>query len=302
MFLIFLPMVLDTFFQHLTTEKHYSQLTTKAYRKDLEQFTAFLTQNYEISDPALADHHIIRSWMAMLFLNKISPRSINRKLSTLKTYYKFLQRQQVIKENPMLRLISPKMSKKLPEFIDKDSMFRLFDEIEFADNFAGTRDRLVLEILFSTGMRAGELIELSEKDIDLNTNQLRVTGKRNKQRIIPFGPYLNTLISNFIQLKTKEVKLEHSQHFLITTIKGKKAYPRLIYGIVNRYLSKVTTKTKKSPHVLRHTFATLMLNNGADLNAIKELLGHESLAATQVYTHNTIDRLKKIYQQAHPKA
>ncbi len=295
-------MILDTFFQHLITEKKYSQLTTKAYRKDLEQFADFLTQNYDISDPAMANHHIIRSWIALLFLNKISPRSINRKLSTLKTYYKFLQRQQAIVENPMLKLVSPKMSRKLPEFIDKDAMSRLFKEIEFPENFSGMRDRLVLEILYSTGMRAGELIELSEKDIDLNTNQLRVTGKRNKQRIIPFGAYLNTIISAFIQLKSKEVKQEQSQHFLITTIKGKKAYPRLIYGIVNRYLSKVTTKTKKSPHVLRHTFATLLLNNGADLNAIKDLLGHANLAATQIYTHNTIDRLKKIYQQAHPKA
>ncbi|MDZ4204771.1 MAG: tyrosine-type recombinase/integrase [Bacteroidales bacterium] len=295
-------MVLDTFLQHLATEKHYSLLTVKAYRKDLEQFFAYLSENYDITNAAHADHYIIRSWLASLFEDGISPRSINRKLSALKTFYKFLQGQHAIADNPMGKVVSPKATKKLPEFIDKESMDRLFSEIVFKEGFVGARDRLVLEILYSTGMRVSELVALQEKDVDLSLGQMRVTGKRNKQRVIPFGPNLGKQISEYIYIIRREVAIQGSNNFLITTNNGQKAYPRLIYGIVHKYLALVTTKTKKSPHVLRHTFATLMLNNGADLNAIKELLGHASLAATQVYTHNTIDRLKKIYQQAHPKA
>jgi integrase/recombinase XerC len=228
---------------------------------------------------------------------KIVPRSVNRKITTLKTFYKFLLRQGVVAENPMLKIQSPKTSKRLPVFVEKEGMDILLDSIDFGDDFEGQRNKLIIEIFYSTGMRLTELVNLKQLDVDLYQSHLKVLGKRNKERIIPFNPILKEQIKIYLQAKPTL-----NDEFLFITSSGAKMYDKLVYRIVNAYLSQITTVDKKSPHVLRHTFATHMLNNGANLNSIKELLGHASLSATQVYTHNTVEKLKNIHKQAHPKA
>jgi integrase/recombinase XerC len=208
----------------------------------------------------------------------------------------------MIAENPMSRIISPKSNKRLPEFVGKDNMDLLFEEIDQKEGFEGSRDKLLIEMLYFTGMRLSELIQLKDSDIDLVNYQIKVLGKRNKERIIPFSLVLKNSIEKYLEIRNKDIPREEQNSFFFVTNKGKKVYEKLVYRIVNSYLSRVSTLRKKSPHVLRHTFATHMLNNGADLNAVKELLGHANLAATQIYTHNTIDQLKTIYKQAHPRA
>jgi len=245
---------------------------------------------------------MIRSWIVSLVSNSISSRTINRKISTLKSYYKFLLKENIVKTNPMVKIISPKTNKNIPEFVAKEKMDILFDDIEFGNDFEGTRNRLIIELFYFTGMRLTELIELKDKDIDENNQRLKVLGKRNKERIIPFSNVLLDSIKNYRLAKDKILEGKESNNYLFITSKGKKIYEKLVYRVVNSYLGKVSTLKKKSPHVLRHTFATHMLNNGADLNAIKEILGHANLSATQVYTHNTVEKLKSIYKQAHPRA
>jgi integrase/recombinase XerC len=232
----------------------------------------------------------------------ISSRSINRKLTTLKSYFKFLVKEGSIQENPMSRVISPKTSQRLPVFVEQESMEKLFDQVNFGEGYAGSRDRLIIELFYATGMRLSELINLKYSDIDLFKNSFKVTGKRNKQRIIPFTNNLVGLLNEYLEIKKKAFPGEEQEAYLFLTNKGEKLYPKMVYRIVHQYLDQVTTISKRSPHIIRHTFATHMLNNGADLNAIKEILGHANLAATQVYTHNTIEKLKSIYKQAHPRA
>jgi integrase/recombinase XerC len=228
---------------------------------------------------------------------KISARSINRKITTLKTFYKYLLRQGLVTENPMLKIQPPKTSKKLPVFVEKEKMDLLLDNVTFEEGEEGQRNRLIIELFYATGMRLSELINLREKDVDLYSGQLKVLGKRNKERIIPFSNELKRTIESYHAIKSFK-----DSEFLLVNSSGEKLYEKLVYKIVKQYLSLVTTIDKKSPHVLRHTFATHMLNNGADLNAIKELLGHANLSATQVYTHNTVEKLKNIHKLAHPKA
>jgi integrase/recombinase XerC len=234
--------------------------------------------------------------------NDIKPRSINRKLSTLKTYFKFLRRENLVDKNPLLKIQALKPEKKLPEFVSEQKMHFLLDDFIFADSFEGIRNKLIIEILYFTGIRLSELTELKDSDIDLNKMQLKVVGKRNKERIIPFEQNLKNSIYTYIESRNTEFANDMGGNYFLRTSKGRKIYKKLVYRIVNTYLGQVSTLQKTSPHVLRHTFATHMLNNGADLNAIKELLGHANLSATQVYTHNTIDKLKTIYKQAHPRA
>jgi integrase/recombinase XerC len=281
-----------------------------AYRNDLDQFFSFLNIQYNISDIRDVTHPMIRSWLVHLMEEKISPRSVNRKLTTLKSFYKFLLKEGRVSINPMRKIISPRTSKKLPSFVEKEKMAMLFETINFGAGFPALRDRLILEILYATGMRLSELINLKETDIDFHQSTLKVLGKRNKERLIPFSNKFADLLK--IYLQGKKIYLENAEFqrssgnlddtWLIITDSGKKSYPRFIYRAVTKYLSQVTTLQKISPHVLRHTFATHLLNNGAELNAVKELLGHANLSATQVYTHNTIEKLKTIYKQAHPKA
>ncbi len=287
----------EDFINYIRFEKRFSNHTIVAYQNDLLQFSDFLQSTYNTNEINDANHLLIRSWIVDLMNKKITPRSVNRKITTLKTFYKFLLRQKIVSENPMLKIQAPKTSKKLPVFVEKEKMDALLDNIEFGDDFSGKRNKLIIELFYSTGMRLTELINLKITDVDFYNNQLKVLGKRNKERIIPFSQELKLTIENYLTVK-REVS---ENDFLLTLNSGKKLYEKFVYNIVKSYLSHVTTIDKKSPHVLRHTFATHMLNNGADLNAIKDLLGHANLSATQIYTHNTVEKLKNIHKQAHPR-
>lgn len=270
-----------------------------AYEVDLRQFNAFLVETYgsDFSDDVRST--AIRSWIVQLMEAGLDSRSVNRKISSLRAYFRFLLKEGVISENPMRKITAPKVAKKLPSFVPEKDMAFLFNEVEFTDDYEGQRDRLILELFYATGIRRDELIQLEVKDVDLAQQSIKVTGKRNKQRILPLHQQMMPRISAFLELRSE---LGVDSPYLFLSNSGKMIYPKLIYNIVNRYLKLATTIKKKSPHVLRHTFATHMLNNGADLNAIKELLGHANLSATQVYTHNSMEKLKHIYKQAHPKA
>lgn len=289
-----------SFIDHLQYEKRYSQHTILAYESDLEQFWKYLSDQYEMEEAADVSHMHVRSWVVSLIEQGLSSTTINRKISCLKAFFKYLKRTEVIETNPMSKVLAPKMGKRLPVFVEEKNMDSLFDRKLFASDFEGHRDLLVIELLYNTGIRLSELIGLQEKNVDLQSGQFKVLGKRNKERIIPISPKLGAIISDYISLK-KELNLSNQNDHLIVKSDGVKMYEKLVYRIVNKYLGLVTTMKKKSPHVLRHTFATHMLNKGADLGAIKELLGHSSLAATQLYTHNSIEHLKLVHQQAHPK-
>lgn len=286
----------DGFLEFIQYEKRASKHTLVAYSNDIKQFVTYLSTTYEITKIAEVNHTIIRSWIVSLMEQKISPRSVNRKITTLKTFYKFLLRQSIVTENPMLKILSPKTSKRLPVFIEKEKMDTLLDDTVFGDDFEGQRNKLIIELFYATGIRLSELINLKQSNVDLYLCQIKVLGKRNKERIIPFNTILKDQIQHYITAKAGL-----NDEFLFINKNGKQLYEKFVYRIVNTYLSQITTVNKKSPHVLRHTFATHMLNNGADLNAIKELLGHANLSATQVYTHNTVEKLKNIHKQAHPK-
>jgi integrase/recombinase XerC len=269
-----------------------------AYQKDLETFWEYANKEgytalYELN------HLVIRSWLVSMMESGIEARSVNRKISTLKSYYKFLIREGKVELNPMAKIISPKTAKKLPVFVDKTHMENLFDFEVFEPGFEGHRNRMILLLFYQTGIRLSELTGLKKSDIDFSNCQLKVLGKRNKERIIPFTLNFKKEIEDYLLAIPPEYA---SGSYLFAQKNGKKLYPKQVYNIVNAALSHVTTIHKKSPHVLRHTFATHMLNNGADLNAIKEILGHANLSATQVYTHNSIEKLKNVHKQAHPKA
>ena len=289
--------VVNDFISYLSLQKRASKHTIESYQNDLSEFFGFL--NSEISNIAITEinHQHARSFMARLIDEKKSPRTVNRKLSTLKSFFKFLVRNQVVSINPMQKVIGPKTAKKLPVFIDEGQTEQLFLNYEFNNDYNGVRDKLIIDILYQTGLRRAELISIKESDIDFYNSQLKVLGKRNKERIIPFGMDLKRNLEAYLRVK-KENELLNP--VLLVTNKDIPLTPQNVTQIVKKILSAVTTNSKKSPHVLRHTFATHLLNNGADINAVKELLGHASLSATQVYTHNTIEKLKKSYNQAHP--
>lgn len=293
-------MFIERFTNYLQYEKRFSAHTISAYLQDLHQFQRYLSLS-EV-DYASAKHGDIRSWIVELIDAKAEPRSVQRKLSSLRTFYKFLQREMLIEENPALQVKAPRAPKKLPVFVEDASLNALLDTAGvFTKDFAGLRDRVVIELLFGTGIRLAELITLSDADVNSYEQTIRVFGKRSKERIIPLNVSLMKLLKEYIQKKSVQGFDNHSLSLFVTN-DGRPPYPKLIYRIVNKYLAQISTHQKKSPHVLRHSFATSLLNKGADLNAIKELLGHASLAATQVYTHNSVERLKTIYKQAHPKA
>lgn len=293
---------LQGFLNYLEFERRYSPLTLNAYHKDLEQFFLFLESDYEIKMEASITDQMIRSWLAHLMDKGLSSKSVNRKISSIKSYFRYLLRQGVVKTNPSILIQGPRQKKRLPVFVEERKMELLIHKEIDCENFEEVRNQLIMELFYSTGIRRAELIGLTMANVDLKLNQIKVLGKRDKERIIPIGNYLNSIFETYFKLRQKIAYQEEARKWVFLSEKGKKMYPRLVYRIVNSYLSSVSTQDKKSPHVLRHTFATHMLNNGADLNAVKELLGHASLAATQIYTHNTIDKLKKVYQQAHPKA
>ena len=291
----------ERFFQYLEYEKRFSPHTLTAYQTDLGQFIIFLKTAFDIETPEEVKHTHVRSWIVELLGKKNTTRSINRKLSCLKTYFKFLKKRGEIEQNPMAKVIAPKMGKRLPVFVNENKMELLFEQVDFGEGFKGARNRLLMELLYCTGIRCSELINLKIEDLDFASNQLKVLGKGNKERLIPIARHLTGLIESYLRQRALQ-NIEYGENHLLLTNKGRKLYAGFVYRLVKKYLSIVTTLEQRSPHVLRHTFATHLSNSGADLNAIKELLGHSSLASTQVYMHNSIEKLKKVYTQAHPKA
>jgi integrase/recombinase XerC len=290
----------DVFLHYLRYEKNYSPHTVVAYKKDLEDFFEYLQQTYGIDQPGEVKADMIRSWMVCLLEKNISSRSVHRKLSCLKTYWHFLMAKGWVTSDPVKHLSAPKLHKELPSFLKKEEMEKLAGVTDKEGTFEGRRDGLILELFYQTGIRLSELISLTDEAVDLNTCQLKVSGTRNKQRIIPFGNHLRQRILSYLEFRAKVVGDTPSRFFVRPN--GMPLYPQLVYRMVNHQLSQVTTLTKRSPHVLRHTFATILLNEGAELNAVKELLGHSSLSATEVYTHTTYEELKRVYKRAHPRA
>ncbi len=294
------------FLSFLQYEKHHSTHTITAYKNDLEQLSNYLENIYKIESIEQISHHQIRSWIVHLMNEKITARSIGRKLSSVKSFYKFLMKEGLVENNPLTKVQAPKTEKRLPVFIENHAMEKLLDDnsqIEggniFEDGIEGLRNKLLIALFYSTGIRLSELIGIKNKDMDFFRKQVKVLGKRNKERIIPLTNEIISLCKVYNEAK-KENKF--SIDYLLLTNKGEQLYPKLVYKIVKEKLSVVSTVQKRSPHVLRHTYATHLLNEGADLNAIKELLGHTNLSATQVYTHNSIERLKDVYKKKHPRS
>ena len=291
--------MIESFLKYLSSEKRYSKHTTTAYKRDLDQFRVFLKTEFSILNFEEVKHLHFRGWIVNLTEQGISPISVNRKIATLKSFFRFLVARESLAVNPTDQLKPLKTEKKLPSFIRESEIKFLFDSIEYGIDFNGFRDKLLLELFYGTGIRLAELKNLKESDVNFYEKTIRVLGKRNKERILPVNNSLILLIKEYLDLKQM---MGMNSEFLLLTDKGDALYPMFIYRKIKTYLSLVTTQSKKSPHVLRHTFATHLLNKGADLNAVKDLLGHTSLAATQVYTHNSIEKLKDAFNQAHPKA
>jgi integrase/recombinase XerC len=288
----------ESFLKYLQYEKRCSPHTLTSYQTDLVQFHAFLQGTGEFKEPEFADFSAVRGWIISLVDGGISPKSVNRKIATLRAFYKYLLKKGVISADPTLKVKSLKVGKPLPPFVEESRLNQILDTFDFPADFTGLRDRLVMELLYGTGIRLSEMIGLQEAEVSLTERTIKVTGKRNKQRIVPLNSSLPSLITKYLDCKKT---LTCAEPWLIVTDDGKQAYPMMIYRLVRKYLDLATTHERRSPHVLRHTFATHLLNRGADLNAVKDLLGHSSLAATQVYTHHSISKLKEIYEKAHPK-
>ncbi len=291
----------DEFLKYLQYEKRYSPHTVVSYTNDLNQFYSYCQEADIDFSPLYIKHHAIRAWVVKLMDEGFSPRTVNRKITTLKSFYKFLLREELIEFNPMDRVVAPKIRKRLPEFIAEEQINSLLDNYEFGRDFEGVRNRMIIEMFYATGIRLAELVNLKIVSVDTKKCSIKVLGKRNKERIVPYSKSLNNTITEYLDVRGKLEVITDNDFFYLTK-KGNKVYDKLVYRVVNKYLQFVTTMKKKSPHILRHTFATHLLNNGADLNSIKELLGHSNLAATQIYTHNTYEKLKDVYKQAHPRA
>ena len=294
--------MIDSFLKFLRYERNYSDKTIVSYGTDLLKFEQFFKEQDEEIDFTTLDADIIRRWIVDMMDKGYTSTSVNRKLSTLRSLYKFLLRKKLVSVDPTLKIVGPKNKKLLPVFLKEEEMDRIMDKTNFKDDFEGCRDRLILETFYATGIRLSELIGIKNSDVDLLGCLLKVTGKRNKQRLVPFGEELRDDIKEYIRVRDEDISLEKQSGFLFIAVSGKPLYPLKVYNLVKRGLSNFVTVKKKSPHVLRHTFATSMLNNEASLSAIKELLGHESLETTQIYTHTTFEELKKVYEQAHPRA
>ena len=288
-------MLQSKFISFIKSEKRLSQYTVTSYNSDLNQFFLFLNNFDGIKTEKEITFKIIRLWISFLVESGLSSRSVNRKISTIKSYFKFLEISEEIILNPTLKIISPKISKKLPVIVEKVNLDLLLDKENFENSFIGTRDKLIIEVFYLTGIRLSELIGIQLKDFNFESLTLKIFGKRNKERLVP----LSFNIVNDIQ---KFITTYNLNSLLFTNENQEKLYPKKVYRIVNYYIGKVSSVNKKSPHVLRHSFATHMLNNGADINAIKEILGHSNLSATQIYTHNSVEKLKSVYKQAHPRA
>lgn len=290
----------DSFLDYLLHERNYSKGTVEYYRADILELQRFGEEMLGDLTPSDVDAELVREWIASLMDKGLASNTINRKLSSVRTYYKFLLRRGKVAVDPLRKVTGPKKKKPLPVFLREGEMNRLLDDMDFGEGFEGCRDHMIIEMFYATGMRLSELIGLDNKDVDFSASLLKVTGKRNKQRLIPFGDELQELMLEYINVRNETIP-ERSEAFFIRE-NGERLYKNLVYNLVKRNLSKVATLKKRSPHVLRHTFATTMLNNEAELGAVKELLGHESIATTEIYTHATFEELKKVYKQAHPRA
>ncbi len=289
----------ESFISYLKYEKRNSSHTVLAYRKDLDQFVSFCTEMVGEFDVKRVDAKLVRSWIVSLMEQDYTPRSVNRKISTLKAFFRFLMKNGIVETNPAVNIALPKIRKKLPGFVEESSLHHLLDDGYFSDDFTGIRDKLIITLLYGTGIRRDELLKLRERDFDTNGYLIKVLGKRQKERIIPYPRSINPLLHQYLEIRNRETG--PSPDALLVTEKGTPVYEKLIYRVVNKYLELVTLLEKKSPHVLRHSYATHLLNKGADLNAVKELLGHSNLSATQIYTHTTFEKLHNIYKQAHPR-
>lgn len=292
--------MIESFLKYLQFEKRYSPKTISSYQTDLHQFEQFINQN-QLGATATASHSNIRSWIVCLVESKIEAASVNRKIACLRSYYKFLLRQEIIGKDPMTKVRVLKTKRKLPHFVKENDMNQLLDQVDFPKNHEGLRDRLILELFYGTGIRLAELINLKESHVHLKDQTIRVLGKRNKERVIPFARGIVSIMEEYRTKRNSEVG-KHDHGFFFVTDTGHPLYPMLVQRTVKKYLKLFSQVEKKSPHVLRHSYATHLLNKGAEINAVKDLLGHSSLAATQVYTHNSLEKIKKAFDQAHPKA
>ena len=290
----------NSFLDYLQYERNYSEETIKSYREDLRQFEEFAREEIGDSAPSEVKAELVREWIVSLMDRGYTSTSINRKLSSLRSFYKFLLRKGEVAVNPLQKITGPKNKKPLPAFLRESDMDRLLDEVDFGEGFKGCRDHMIIEMFYATGVRLSELIGLDNKDVDFSSSLIKVTGKRNKQRLIPFGEELKIAMTEYVDVRNEAVPVRTDAFFVREN--GERLSRSIVENLVKRNLSKVVTLKKRSPHVLRHTFATTMLNHDAELGAIKELLGHESLATTEVYTHTTFEELKKVYNLAHPRA
>ncbi len=291
--------LITSFLEYLSLEKKYSVHTIKAYKRDLISFQNFCIESYQQEKISDIHYSQIRSWIVDLVENKVSNRSVNRKISSLKSFYKYLQKIKIIQNNPLSSHKALKTSKKIQVPFSIKEVNEVLSNIVIEDSFETSRNKLIVALFYSTGMRRTELIQLKMNSINFSEKQLKVIGKRNKERLLPLLPSVLKSMHNYI--KQRDL-IDSSEDYLFLTSKGNKLYETLVYRIINNYFSNVSSKLKKSPHILRHSFASHMLNEGADLNSVKELLGHSSLASTQVYTHNSLEQLKKVYKQAHPRS
>lgn len=294
-------MGINKFLDYLRYEKRYSENTLNAYNTDLRQFSDYLTDHYSIESITGCDKFQVRSWMVSMVGSGLTSRSINRKVAALRSFFRWCIREGITDKSPVDGLAPMKVGKRLPEYVEEDAMSRLLDEVFVSEGFEAIRNRTIIELLYQTGMRLSELISLDRWQVSGMTDHIKVTGKRNKERVIPVGRNLSVLLGRYVAVRDEKFGSDGASSLFLTN-RGNILYRKFVYRLVNQSLAAVTTITRRSPHIIRHSFATAMLNHGADINAVKELLGHSSLASTQVYTHNTAEKLKRVYRQAHPRA
>lgn len=293
-------LLIEKYIRYLRYEKNYSLHTEISYSEDLSQFVEFLAEHFSDTDIKHVDRDIIRMWIVSMMEGKISARSVNRKLSAVKSFYRYLQKIGEVTVNPASKINGPKVGRPIPAFANSADMEKVLDQEDYGDSFESLRDHIIIELFYVTGIRRAELIGLKDVDVDFSFETIQVTGKRNKQRLIPFSDGMKQSLEQYIAVRNKEVG--NQSGYLFVKNNGEPLYPMLVHRIVTSNLQQIETLAKVSPHVLRHSFATGMLNNGADINAVKELLGHASLAATEIYTHTSFEELKRIYNKAHPRA